>query len=136
MVWSLLTRREQRREKLEIEQGGVGRRAQGALVFEQRLFPNRDGDRAGAAIDGAVLAGDFHLEDLPGVLPGGDPGVGQEGDETLLEGAETALDFGSPTRRPPYSLPPPRPLAWGVGATRWATPKARRARWNSLLGSP
>ena len=36
---------------------------------------------------------EFHLEDLVGVLRGGDFGVGKEGDEAALEGAEAAFDF-------------------------------------------
>ena len=67
--------------------------AQAAFAGEALGLPDLDGDRAEGSVDGAVLAGDFHLEDLPGVLPGGDPGVSQEGDETFLEGAEAALDF-------------------------------------------
>ena len=63
------------------------------MVFEQRFFPDHDGDGACAAIDGAVLTGEFHLEDLLGVRPSGDFGVSQQGDETSLEGAKTAFDF-------------------------------------------
>jgi hypothetical protein len=39
------------------------------------------------------LALDFHLEDFVGVLPSLDSGVGQEGDQALLEGAEAPFDF-------------------------------------------
>jgi len=39
------------------------------------------------------LALDFHLQYLVGVLPALDFGVGHEGDQASLEGAETAFDF-------------------------------------------
>ena len=93
MVWSLFTRRVERSEKWRSSSaaGGVG--AHTAFAGEGLGLPDLGGDRAEGSVDGAVLAGDFHLEDLPGVLPGGDPGVGEEGEETFLEGAKAALDF-------------------------------------------
>ena len=39
------------------------------------------------------MAMEFHLEDLVGVLRGGDFCVGKEGDEAALEGAEASFDF-------------------------------------------
>lgn len=79
--------------KVEVEQrrGGCGAEALGA--GQQGVFPDGEGDEAGAALAGAVLALEFHLKDVVGVLGGGDFGVGQEGDEAALEGAETAFDF-------------------------------------------
>ncbi len=79
--------------KVEVEQrrGGCGAEALGA--GQQGVFPDGEGDEAGAALAGAVLALEFHLKDVVGVLGGGGFGVGQEGDEAALEGAETAFDF-------------------------------------------
>ena len=39
------------------------------------------------------MALEFHLEEFVGVLGGGDFGVGQEGDDAALDGAEAAFDF-------------------------------------------
>ena len=79
--------------KVQVEQrrGRCGAEALGA--GQQGVFPDGEGDEAGAALAGAVLALEFHLKDVVGVLGGGDFGVGQEGDEAALEGAETAFDF-------------------------------------------
>lgn len=52
-----------------------------------------DGTEAGAALAGEVLALEFHLEDVVGVLWSGDFCVGEEGDDAALEGAEAAFDF-------------------------------------------
>lgn len=57
------------------------------------LEPDLVWDAACGAGEGAVLACDFHLEDLVGLLEGFDFGVGQEGDQTFLEGAEASFDF-------------------------------------------
>jgi len=56
-------------------------------------LPDLDGDRGEGSVDGAVLAGDLHLEDVIGLAPSFGAGMGEQGDQTLLEGAETALDF-------------------------------------------
>ena len=79
--------------KVQVEQrpGGCGAEALGA--GQEGGFPDGEGDEAGAALAGAVLALEFHLKDVVGVLGGGGFGVGQEGDEAALEGAETAFDF-------------------------------------------
>ena len=79
--------------KVEVEQGLWGCGAEALGAGEQGVFPDGEGDEAGAALAGAVLALEFHLEDLVGVLVGGDFGVGQEGDEAALKSAEAAFDF-------------------------------------------
>ena len=48
---------------------------------------------AGGEVYGAVLAGDLHLEDDIGLLPGGGAGVGEKSDKPALEGSEAALDL-------------------------------------------
>ena len=45
------------------------------------------------AIFGLVLAFDFHLKDLVGMLPIAHVGMGHESDEATLESAEPAFDF-------------------------------------------
>ena len=79
--------------KMEVEQsrGGCGAQARGA--GEEGVFPDLERDVAGVALAGAVLALEFHLENLVGVPGGGGFGVGEEGDEAALEGAEAAFDF-------------------------------------------
>ena len=71
--------------KVEVEQGLGGGGAEALGAGEQGVFPDGEGDEAGAALAGAVLALEFHLEDLVGVLGGGDFGVGQEGDEAAFD---------------------------------------------------
>ena len=95
--------------EVEVEQSGGGGGADAAFAGAGLGVPDLAGDRGEGAVDGAVLAGDFHLEDLGGVLPGGDLGVRQEGDEPFLEGAEAALDFafGLGRRADPYGRQPP-----------------------------
>ena len=48
---------------------------------------------------GSVLADDFHLEDLVGVLVSFGFGVSQKCDDPVLKGAETAFDFAFGLRR-------------------------------------
>ena len=79
--------------KMEVEQGRGGCRAEALGAGQQGVFPDGDGDEAGAALAGAVLALEFHLEELVCVLGNGDFGVGQEGDDAALEGAQAAFDF-------------------------------------------
>jgi hypothetical protein len=67
-----------------------------------------------------ILAFDFHLEDFVGAFVRVDLCMSQECDEAFLEGAGSAFDFAFGLRE---------------GATRWATPMALKARWNSLRGS-
>ena len=47
---------------------------------------------------------------------GGDVLGGEDRGQALLPEVVEAFDFGSPAHQPPYSPPPPRPLACGVGA--------------------
>ncbi len=62
-------------------------------AFEDLLFPDLGGHLAGGAEVFAVLALDFHLKDLVGVLPSADLFVRHKGDEASLEGAEAPLDL-------------------------------------------
>jgi len=66
---------------------------QSALGGQRLFLPDLERPVASRAIDGAVLAGDFHLKDDVGLHPGGGAGVCEKGDETALEGAETAFDL-------------------------------------------
>ena len=79
--------------EVEIEQCGWRRGAHTAFAGEGLGLPYLDGDRGEGSVHGAVLAGDFHLKDIIGLVPGLGAGMGEQGDETFLEGAEAALDF-------------------------------------------
>ena len=54
-------------------------RAEALGAGELGVFPDVEGDEAGAALAGAVLALEFHLEERVGVLRGGE--VPSGGDE-------------------------------------------------------
>lgn len=85
--------------EVQIQQGWLGRGAQLGGALEELPFPYLGGHLAGGGQGLAVLALDFHLEDLVGVLPGADLFVRHEGDESFLEGAETPLDLARGLRR-------------------------------------
>jgi hypothetical protein len=78
---------------VKVEKRGKRRRAHASRPRESLCLPYFDGFCSEGAVDGAVLAGDLHLEDDIGLLPGGGAGVGEKGNETSLEGSEAALDF-------------------------------------------
>lgn len=78
---------------MQVEQARRGRRAEALGAGGEGVFPDGLREASGAALAGAVLALKFHLEDLVGVIRGGDFGMGKEGDEAALEGAETTFDF-------------------------------------------
>ena len=80
---------------MEIEQCGSGRGAQVALTGEGPGLPDLDGDRGEGTLHGAVLAGDLQLKDVIGVAPSFGAGMGEQGEETFLEGGEAALDLAS-----------------------------------------
>jgi hypothetical protein len=79
--------------KVQVEQSGSGSGAEALRAGEQGVVPDGGWDEAGAALAGAVLALEFHLEDVVGELWSGDFRVGEEGDDAALEGAEAAFDF-------------------------------------------
>lgn len=79
--------------EVQIEQGGFGRGMEFGGAVQDLFFPDFDGHFAGGAQGFAVLALDFHLENLVGVLPGVDLFVDHEGDEASLEGSEAPLDL-------------------------------------------
>jgi len=78
---------------MQIQETWNGRGAEFSVVFKQGFFPHFQRDQACTALDGAVLAIDFHLEDFIGVLPGLDPGMGHESNQAFLKSAKTAFDF-------------------------------------------
>lgn len=79
--------------EVQIEQGGLGRGTKLGAAFEDLFFPDLGGHPASGAQGLAVLALDFHLEDLVGMLPGFDLFMGHESNETSLEGSETPFDL-------------------------------------------
>lgn len=79
--------------EVKIEKSREGAAPEGVGFFQEGLLPNGDGHEIGAAVFGLVLAVDFHLKNLVGMLPIAHVGVGHERDEATLESAETAFDF-------------------------------------------
>lgn len=65
----------------------------GVGLLDEGLLPNLDGELAGAAVFGSVLASDFHLQDLVSLVPSLHSGVSHESDQPSLQGAEPAFDF-------------------------------------------
>lgn len=63
------------------------------VVFEQGAVPHVQRDPGGAALLCSVLADDFHLKNLVGVLVGCGFGVSQECYDPVLKGTEAAFDF-------------------------------------------
>src|ERR1035441_9234 len=130
--------------QVQVQQGGGRARPDGRALLQQGFGPSGIGTQAGGAADGGILVGDLAIQDD---LSGGviaDVFIGQERHQALLPGSETTFDFsfclraseGSPRRG--CRVPKRRsilPLACGLGATRWVTPKAEKARWNSEQGS-
>lgn len=79
--------------EVQIEQAGHGCRSDSTIVFQQCLVPYFHRYLAGAALFGAVLAGDFHLENLLRMVVGFDFGMRQKCDHTVLKGCEAPFDF-------------------------------------------
>lgn len=71
--------------KVQVEQGRRGHGPEALGAGGEGVFPDGETDAPGAALAGEVLPLEFHLEDLVGVLRGGDFGVGKEGDEAALD---------------------------------------------------
>ena len=93
--------------------------AQSGAAFLVRGLPGaqRGHGEFAVALVGVAMAAEIGEEEIGGwdVLER----VGSEqGGDAVLPVLVAALDFGSPAHRPPYSLPPPRPLACGEGASR------------------
>lgn len=79
--------------EVQVKQRGLRTRGHGQFACGRRFFINLARDQPGGGEAGVVTAGDFHLEDfLSGWVIHGF-GVAQEGDHTVLEGAEAAFDF-------------------------------------------
>ena len=85
--------------KVEVEQGERRSRAHTMGAGGVLMLPNADGDQAGGALAGAVLALEFHLEDGVCLRKGGDICVFEQGDDAALEGAKAAFDFPFCLRR-------------------------------------
>ena len=79
--------------EVEVEQCREGTGSEGAGFFQERLLPNGYRNKAGAAISGLILADDFHLENLVGMIPIAYVSVGHECNEAALKSAETSFDF-------------------------------------------
>ena len=79
--------------EVEIKECGGRNGTHSATGRESLLLPELERPAAGGAVYGAVLAGDLHLEDDIGLLPGGGAGAGEKGDKPALEGSEAALDL-------------------------------------------
>jgi hypothetical protein len=80
--------------QMEIEQWDWGWGAQAGAFFLEGFIPSLVGGQAGGAADMVVVVPvDLGLEQLVGLGVVLDALVGQEGDQTSLEGAEAALDL-------------------------------------------
>ena len=81
------------KRKVQIEQSRRRHTAKALGTCSEGVIPRGLRDAPGAALAGVVLAMEFHLEDLVGVLRSGDFCVREEGDEAALKGAEATFDF-------------------------------------------
>jgi len=79
--------------QMEIQQAGIRTRAQYGALFFLSLGAGVVRRETGGAADGAVLAGQFAGQQFLCRGVSGDFLVGQEGDDSILEGAEAAFDF-------------------------------------------
>jgi len=79
--------------QMEIEQAGVWTDLQDGALFALGFGGGVVGRQAGGAADSAVLAGQFGGQQILSVDITGNFLEGQQGDETFLEGAKTALNF-------------------------------------------
>ena len=120
--------------KVKVQQGCLGHRPEALGAGREGVLPDGERDAPGAALPGAVLTLEFHLEDLVCVLGSGDFRVGKKGDEAALEGAETTFDFTFCLRRGRDEMGDTEAaqgtleLAFGVGAVaaRTGAEKAQR----------
>lgn len=78
---------------MEVEQGGGRGGVQGAVPLVLAAAQDVGGNLLGGAVEGVVLAVDFHGQNALGVVVGSDLGVGERGDQTALEGSEAAFDL-------------------------------------------
>ena len=78
---------------MQVEQGRRGHGTEALGAGCDGVLPDGERDAPGAALTGAILTLEFHLENLVGVQRSGDFCVGKEGDKAALEGAETTFDF-------------------------------------------
>ena len=75
--------------KVQIEERSGRGETHAAFPALRLGFPDFEGNLA----DGAVLAGDLHLEDVLGLVPGLGAGMGEQSHQAALEGAKAALDL-------------------------------------------
>jgi hypothetical protein len=90
--------------EVEIEQRGRRAWTQGGGFAVQVGLADFERNLAGAATSGFVLMGDSHLEDLVGLLPASNFGMGDEGEHAFLKTAETALHLAHSLRSGRASL--------------------------------
>ena len=79
--------------EMKVEKRGKRNRPYAPDSRERLRLPYIKGFGTEGAVDGSILAGDFHLEDNVSLLPCGCAGVGEQSDETSLKSAEAAFDF-------------------------------------------
>ena len=79
--------------KVQVEKGRRRHWADALGAGRDGVLPDGERDAPGAALAGAILTLEFHLENLVGVLRSGDFCVRKEGNKASLEGAETTFDF-------------------------------------------
>jgi len=79
--------------EMEVQQAGIRTGTQDGALFLLRLGAGVVRGKAGGAADGAILAGQFAIQQFLCGDVSGDFFVGQKGDDAFLEGAKTAFDF-------------------------------------------
>jgi len=79
--------------QVQIQQAGVGTGLAYRALLGLRQRAGLIRGEASGATDGAVKPGEFAVEYLLGARVVGDFFIGQQGKETVLEGAEAAFDF-------------------------------------------
>ena len=79
--------------QMQVEQGCRRTGTCGGALFCQGFFPSRIGAEAGGAADGGILALNLPVEHALGGGIAADFFIGQEGDQTLLQGAKAAFDL-------------------------------------------
>ena len=79
--------------QVQVEEAGGGSRAQRVALLGQGFGPSVVGGETRGAANRPVLAREFLVQKRLGWAVGGDALVGQQGDQTFLEGAEAAFDL-------------------------------------------
>jgi hypothetical protein len=79
--------------QMQVQQAGSGTGAAHRAPFGLRLGAGGVWGQASGAADGAILPGQFTVQEFVGGGVGGDLFVGQQREQAVLEGAEPAFDF-------------------------------------------